>query len=253
MFGKNFLALRIAYIRYQLTNMVIGYFGSRSGHEVVYITKIPGQPNVSRRTPRIHRLTTSQGQLYAQEVKRYLDLKQEYDLYINEWNKLYRIPIPDYKFPLVNNDNPSMDYQKFLDAEEYCNPYPNNHPFAYDGKIFRSKNEGHVAKILKSKKLPYKVEPMVPVGMEFFGTPNCRYPDLMFASIEANKSCYIEVVGGLDVPKYKEDNRTKIIDYECAGYKDIRDIVTLYIHNEWDDDYIEGKINAALELMAPEV
>lgn len=254
MFGKNFNALRINYIQEKLSTMVHGYFGAKDGFQVVYVTHDPIDKSITKNKYKVFRVTSKQGRFYAPLVKDYLELKREYEQLLGDWDRQYKEP---YVLSQKNwHDDPgkhNLNYQHFVDAHEYQNTYPFKNQVTYDGKIYRSKNEAHIAKILKIKKIEFKVEPEVPVGLEYIITSNCRYADMLCGVRESDRSFYLEVVGGKGLPRYKENNVTKLMDYYDAGYRDMRDVVMLYVDKIFDDEYFEAKINEVLELMSPRV
>lgn len=254
MLGKNYHAIRINYLKDKMNNMVGGRFGTRKGGAVVIITHDPVNPSVNRKDYQCFQLTSPKGRFYKPLIEEYLSIKNQYDQLVNEWNYLYGVPVPTVQLPINANPGPhNMTYDKFLRARAYQNPAPIKKPFHYKKEILRSRNEGHIIEKIDAKHIPYKVEPEIPIGMELMLGRNSRYPDAICGLIEINRSFYLEVVGGLQLPGYKESNHTKFLEYEEAGYRDMRDFITIYITDEWDDEYIETKLNAAIDLMCPQI
>ena len=254
MLGKTYHGIRIGYIKNQLDRMIGGKFVTRRGKLSVCITHDPANSSVNNKNYKVYNVDTERGRFYAKAVNDYLALKSEYEQLLSEWNVNYNIPVPQYRFPINADPGPhSLTYTKFLQTKDYQNPAKNKKPFFYENndkkEILRSRNEGHLLTVLDAKKIPYKIEPEIPINMEYNRTYNCRYPDAMGGLPEINRSFYLEVIGGMGLPGYKESNHTKFLDYEAAGYRDMKDFVTIYINDGWDEDYISTKIDAAIDVM----
>lgn len=248
MLGMNFHALKLAYLKVQLSNMIGGYFGVHANKPVVCIIRDPSNKKIDPNHKRVFNLASSNGQFYAPLVSKYITIKTEYDELLIEWNQLYRIPVPEYKFPIQQSIGVNkLDYKYFLNAKDHQNPYPCSNDYEFNGDYFRSKNEMFVAIELARLKLEYKVEPAVDFNGEI------RYADFIIGVKEANKSAYIEVVGGFGLDGYKERNERKLTLYEESNYRDMRDILKIYLNNGVDTEYIRQQIISLLEILSPNI
>ena len=246
MYDRGFHGLKISYLKKQIDNMVSGYFGTKRGEPVVYVTHDPTNPAITSQKKRAFKLTTKSGMLYSKLVEEYLKIKEEYDELVYEWQTKYVGPIPTDAMPFTPNLGiHKMDYAFWQRCEPYKNAYPYKKKFEYNGGVFRSKNEVITARELDYMRIPYKVEPEAVMSDGTY-----MYPDFIIGIKEANKAAYIEVYGGAGMDDYSARSSSKIMKYQENGYRDLRDIIAIHLADDMDVHYIQQQIKSALELMS---
>ncbi len=91
--------------------------------------------------------------------------------------------------------------------------------YAHGRHLFRSKSELLIAQLLEELNLEYKYEVMLTIG----GKP--RWPDFTVYCPEIGRFFFIEHLGRMDKPTYREDNMEKMEAYEKNRIRNGIDII----------------------------
>jgi len=127
----------------------------------------------------------------------------------------------NYSFPSL--EDPSTQRSEYS-YEVWCGLQEANEKnirngYAHGRHLFRSKSELLIAQLLEELNLEYKYEVMLSIG----GKP--RWPDFTVYCPEIGRFFFIEHLGRMDKPTYREDNMEKMEAYEKNRIRNGIDII----------------------------
>ena len=239
--------VRISYLKYRLQNIPHGNFGTVEGKCAVYITYDPSDPRIDSYHKRKLFVDSQEGQLYKPVIEEYLSIKEELKQLEKQWNRLYKFPPKEVKYPLPDDLNNPISSGMFDRAAANQNTFENEYPIVHAGQRLRSKNELIAFQTLEKMGFEVKTEARIDKGgfSSFF-------PDALFKVPEFDKGIGLEIDGAMDKDDYfgKAEERRK--KYLRNGFREGIDVIFFRIYNRHDFDLerFELAVDAVLEANA---
>ena len=244
-------AVKLAYRKRLLDNLIHGYFCVRRGNKAVAVTFDPDNMKCSSANPKVHYVSSKQGKEYAEAVTEYLNLKAEYDYLLNMWNLMYSFPPPKVNFPIKQFlANHKMDNDFYKNQVGNKGKYTTDNPTVSDLGVFKSKNEQMAADALKELGIPFKYETelYIPEVEEWIN------PDFLLDFYEIDRCAYLEVLGMNDKLNYAVTTSTKINNYSKGKYRPGREVIYVHLYDKYnfDKNYFIQQVLSAFDSMIPD-
>lgn len=227
-----------------------GSFGQHHGYRVLYLDSTPENPNMKRKE---YGVNSKKAKEYKDGVTEYLQLKDEYDRLLKQWNATYKEPPRRISFPLRKKRPDPIPYEAFEKMVPDQNPCKAKITFKVEGMNVKSKNEA-VAVILVGE-MSYRMlnEPNLNLKRWFD-----NHPDIVFEVPEIQKIIVIEVDGSMDDPAEANKAETRRKTYVNAGFREMKDVIFIRLTNTstgvpLDVDYIRDMIIAAINLCIQDI
>lgn len=244
-------AVKLEYKRLELEKIPHGHFRTKNGRKYVYVTYDPQKPKLSPRHPCRLLSDSKRGRKYADAVSKFLELRHEYTILLNEWNSRYGIAPPLVNFPIIQFSDPHKMNNDFYEKQKaLCGEYKSKSPTISDHGVLKSKNEQMGADLLKQMGIPFKYEPEI----VFVNTEEIINPDYLISFYEIDRCAYLEILGMNDKYDYSVRTATKINCFSKDTYRPGREIiyVILYDKSNFDEDYFVGQVLDAFNNMIPD-
>ena len=241
-------AVKIKYRERLLRNIPHGKFSTYRGKRSILVTYIPGNPDVSVRSPKRYVLTGKLGKLYTPQIEQYLNIKAEYDRLLAEWRATYSFEPPEVKFPIVQTYDPhGMNNEYYEQAVANQSDMPNKHPVYSGDDVFKSKNEQFGKDVLCSLGIPYKYETLL-------GDENAKNPDFLLSFFEIDRCIYAEICGMTDDYEYSTKLARKINFYSTHNYRHEREVIYCFMHDKYnfDEECFAAMVLSAFDMLIPD-
>lgn len=244
-------AVKLEYRRLKLQNMRHGYFRDINGKRTLVITYDPDDPKTSSRRPRRLLTGSSFGKRFAEEIKEYLEIKNEYDGLLADWNTKYSFEPPRVRFPIVQFADPHvMNNNYFNIQEDRLGKYTPDIPTVSKFGDLKSKNELIGAELLEQMGIPFKYETLVYLK----GINETINPDYLINFYEIDRCAYLEILGMNDQIDYFYRSAKKIYGFSKETYRPGREVIYIFLYDKqnFDEAYFVGEVLSAFESMIPD-
>ena len=244
-------AVKLEYRRLKLEKMIQGHFCVRRGKNAVAVTYDPDNPKCTTYSPKIHYLSSRQGRVYANAVKRYLDLKIEYDSLLNSWYSTYCFLPPQVSFPVKQFYDPHHMNNEYFNSQPSClGKYKSDNPTVSNHGELKSKNEQMGADLLKLMGIPFKYETEIYLP----SIDQTINPDYLVSFYEIDRCAYLEILGMNDKIEYSIKTATRITGFSIDKYRPGKEVIFILVYdkNNFDEDYFVGQVLSAFNDMIPD-
>ena len=242
--SKRHLELKIAYLRWQISQMPHGFVRAKNGREIIYVFYDPKDPTVNRDHKRRYFASSHRGKAIIGQIMKYAELKVQLDELMKIWKMTYCSAPREICFPLIKHISDMFDHEFYMKAIPDQNPREADNPIEYNGHIFFSKNEVIVAQILE--KVGYEYKPQVLIEFDRFTK---FFADFIFYVPEVDKVIILEVDGALDKTDYITKSYHNTSACVINGLVEMKDFVVIRIGDPYSIDVqqIENMIYYAVD------
>jgi len=223
-FSKEFLALRINYLKTEINNLPSGYYVNHKGVNYVRTTKYVD----GRRVDNEYKLDTADGKKLANKIEYRRKCVNRLKVLMTQWKTMYKGPVPITKNkPLAHKLNEYMTIGFYNSAQPCTNDYPNEYNYVFNGISMRSRLELLAAQILTELEMDFKYEVTIELNGRNYSI------DMLVAIPEKGRCIAFEFAGKYEDSEYRFNNMKKQRKYLDAGIIQNLDCFVIWGGDKW--------------------